>query len=222
MFTAIVTNLCGARHGFMGAMIQMHYIYCAVLFLLLWHQLHLRSSGIRSLEEFSTVCTDPGVLQSRGWKRVGRDWAIELNTFKAIGLINKAEVNVFLEFPCFFYDPMDVGNLISGSSSFYKSSLNIWKFQVHILLKPCLENFEHYSAGVWDECSCVEVWTFFGIALLWDWNKNWPQDRKRSVFNRVLLSHKKEHIWVSSNEVDESRAYYKVKLVRKQKIYIVY
>ena len=118
MFTAIVTNLCGARHGFMGAMIQMHYIYCAVLFLLLWHQLHLRSSGIRSLEDFSTVCTDPGVLQSRGWKRVGRDWAIERNTVKAIGLINKAEVNVFLEFPCFFYDPVDVGNLISGFLAF--------------------------------------------------------------------------------------------------------
>ena len=147
---------------------------------------------------------------------------VVIYTVKGFSIVNEAEVDVFLQFCCFFYDPMDVGNLISGSSSFYKSSLNIWKFQVHILLKPCLENFEHYSAGVWDECSCVEVWTFFGIALLWDWNKNWPQDRKRSVFNRVLLSHKKEHIWVSSNEVDESRAYYKVKLVRKQKIYIVY
>ena len=69
---------------------------------------------------------------------------------------------------------MDVGNLISGSSAFSKSSLNIWKFTVHVLLKPGLENFEHYSASMWDECNCVVVWTFFGIALLWDWNENWP------------------------------------------------
>ena len=68
---------------------------------------------------------------------------------------------------------MDVGNLISGSSAFSKSSLNIWKFLVHILLKPSLENFEHYFANVWDECNCVVVWTFFGIAFLWDWNENW-------------------------------------------------
>ena len=68
---------------------------------------------------------------------------------------------------------MDVGNLISVSSAFSKSSLNIWKFMVHILLKPGMENFEHYFANVWDECNCVVVWTFFGIAFLWDWNENW-------------------------------------------------
>ena len=79
---------------------------------------------------------------------------------------------IFFEFSCFFDDPVDVGSLISGSSAFSKSSLNIWKFTVHVLLKPGLENFEHYSASVWDECNCVVVWTFFGIALLWDWNKN--------------------------------------------------
>ena len=67
---------------------------------------------------------------------------------KSFGIINKAEVNVFLEFFCFFYDPMDVGNLISGSSAFSKSSLNIWKFMVHVLLKPGLENFEHYFASM--------------------------------------------------------------------------
>ena len=67
---------------------------------------------------------------------------------------------------------MDVGILISGSSAFSKSSLNIWKFLVHILLKPSLENFEHYFANVWDECSCVVVWAFFGIAFLWDGNEN--------------------------------------------------
>ena len=79
-----------------------------------------------------------------------------------------------LELSCFFNDPTDVGNLISGSSAFYKSSLNIWNFMVHILLKPGLENFEHYFAIMWDECNCEVVWTFFGIAILWDWNENWP------------------------------------------------
>ena len=78
----------------------------------------------------------------------------------------------FLELSCFFDDPMDVGN--SGSSAFSKSSLKIWKFMVHVLLKPHLENFEHYFTSVWDECNCVVIWTFFGIAFLWDWNENWP------------------------------------------------
>ena len=68
---------------------------------------------------------------------------------------------------------MNVGNLISGSSAFSKSSLNIWKFPVHILLKPHLENFEQYLATVCDESNCMVVWTFFGIIFLWDWNKNW-------------------------------------------------
>ena len=66
-----------------------------------------------------------------------------------------------------------VGNLISGSSAFSKFSLNIWKLTVHVLLKPGLENFEHYFASVWDECNCVAVWTFFGIAFLWDWNEKY-------------------------------------------------
>ena len=74
----------------------------------------------------------------------------------------------------FFNDPMDVGNLISDFSAFSKSSLNIWKFTVHIMLKPGLENFEHYFTRVWDECNCAVVWAFFGIAFLWDWNENSP------------------------------------------------
>ena len=80
----------------------------------------------------------------------------------------------FLEFSCFFHDPADVGNLISGSSVFSKTSLNIWKFMVHVLLKPGVENFEHYFTSVWDEYNCAVVWTFFGIAFLRDWNENWP------------------------------------------------
>ena len=78
------------------------------------------------------------------------------------------------EFSCFFYGPTDVGKLISGSSAFSKTGLNIRKFMVHILLKPGLENFEHYFASEWDECNCVVVWAFFDIAFLWDWNENWP------------------------------------------------
>ena len=95
-----------------------------------------------------------------------------IHTVKGFGIDNKSEVDVFLELSCFFHDPADVGNLISGSSAFSKSSLNIWKFTVHVLLKPGLENFEHYSASMWDECNCAVVWTFFVIASLWDWNEN--------------------------------------------------
>ena len=76
-----------------------------------------------SLEEFSTVCCDP---------------------HKGFGIVNKAETDVFQELSCFFDGPTDVDNLISGSSAFSKSGLNIWKFTVHILLKPGLENLEHY------------------------------------------------------------------------------
>ena len=89
-------------------------------------------------------------------------------------IVNKAEIHVFLELTCFFDDPTDAGNLISGSSAFSKTRLNIWKFMVHVLLKPGLENFEHYFTSVWDECNCSVVWAFFGIAFLWDWNENWP------------------------------------------------
>ena len=73
---------------------------------------------------------------------------VVIHTVKGFGIVNEAEVDVFLEFSCFFCDPVDVGNLISDSSAFSKSSLKIWKFLVHVLLKPCLENFEHYFASV--------------------------------------------------------------------------
>ena len=99
---------------------------------------------------------------------------VVIHTVKGFGIVNKAEVDVSLELSCFFDDPADVGNLISGSSAFSKSSLNIWKFMVHLLLKPSLENFEHYFVSVWDECICLVVWAFFGIAFLWNWNENWP------------------------------------------------
>ena len=99
---------------------------------------------------------------------------IVIHTVKGFGIVNEAEIDVFLELSCFFDDPADVGNLISGSSAFSKTSLNIRKFTVHILLKPGLENFKHHFTSMWDECNCVVVWAFFGIAFLWDWNENWP------------------------------------------------
>ena len=73
---------------------------------------------------------------------------IVIHIVKGFGIVNKAEVDVSLELSCFFADPTDVGNLISGSSAFSKTSLNIWKFMVHVLLKPGLDNFEHYFASV--------------------------------------------------------------------------
>ena len=93
---------------------------------------------------------EPGGLPSLGSHRVGRDWS------------NLAAT-------CFFDDPADIGNLISGSSAFSKSSLNIWKFSVHVLLKPCLENFEHCLASVWNECSCSLniLWHCPSLALEW-------------------------------------------------------
>ena len=98
---------------------------------------------------------------------------VAIHTVKSSGVVNEAEVDVFLEFPCFFYDPRHVSNLISGSSAFSKSSLYIWKFSVHVLLKPGLKDFEYYLASLWNEYNFVVVWTFFAIALLWNWNESW-------------------------------------------------
>ena len=99
---------------------------------------------------------------------------IVIHTVEGFSIVNKAETDVFLEFSCFLDDPTDVGSLISGSSAFSKTRLIIWKFTVHVLLKPGLENFEHFFTSMWDECNWMVVWAFFGIALLRDWNENWP------------------------------------------------
>ena len=95
-----------------------------------------------------------------------------IHTVKGFGIVNKAKIDVFLELSYFFDDLADVGNLISGSSAFSKPSLNIWKLTVHVLLKPGLENFEHYFASMWDECNCAVVWAFilwhcFSLGLEW-------------------------------------------------------
>ena len=100
---------------------------------------------------------------------------VVIHSIKGVGVVNKAEVDVFLECSCFFSDPVDVGNLISGCSAFSKSSLNIWKFSVHVLLKPCLESFEHYFASMWDECNCAVVLAlpFFTIGMKTDLFQYW-------------------------------------------------
>ena len=99
------------------------------------------------------------------WSHIPISCRIFHSLVKCFGVINKAEVDVFLELSCFFHDLVDVGNLISASSAFSKTSLNIWKFRVHIMLKPGLENFKHYCTSVWDECNCAAVWAFFGIGM---------------------------------------------------------
>jgi len=93
---------------------------------------------------------------------------------KGFSIVSKAEVDVFLRLSCFFEDLADVGNMISGSSAFPKSGLNFQKFIVHVMLKPGLEDFEHYFVSMSDEYNCAVVWAFFGIAFLWDWNANCP------------------------------------------------
>ena len=97
---------------------------------------------------------------------------IVIHTVKGFDIVNKPEIDVFLALSSFFDDPVDVGNLLSGSSAFSKTSLNIREFMVHVLPKPGLENFEHYFTSVCDECNCVVVCAFFGIAFLRDSNEN--------------------------------------------------
>ena len=91
---------------------------------------------------------------------------VVIHTVKGFGIVNKAEVDVFLELSCFFWWSNGCWQF-----AFSKSSLNIWKFTVHILLKPGLETFEHYFTSGGDECNCAVFWAFFGITFLWNWNE---------------------------------------------------
>ena len=97
---------------------------------------------------------------------------VVIYTVKGFSIVTEADV--FLEFSSFFYDPTDVGNLISSSSASSKSSLYIWKFWVHIMLKPSLEDFEHIVTKMGDECTCSVAWTFFNNVLLGNWDEAWP------------------------------------------------
>ena len=99
---------------------------------------------------------------------------VVIHTIKGFTIVNETEVDVFLDFCCFLYDPVNVVNLISGSFAFSKPRLYIWKFSAHILLKPSLKDFEHNLTSMWNESNCTVVWTFFDIALLRIWNENWP------------------------------------------------
>ena len=132
---------------------------------------------------------------------------VVIHTGKGFSIVSEAEEDVFLEFSCFFHDSADVGNLISGSSAFSKSSLNIRKFMVHVLLKPRLENFEHYFTSMWDECNCVVVWAFFGIAFeigskpQWRINSHqseWPSSKSLQIINAGEGMGKKKNLLTSS------------------------
>ena len=110
---------------------------------------------------------------------------------KGFNIVNEAEVDVFLEFSCFLYGLTNVGNLIFA---FSKPSMYIWKFSVHMVLKPSLKDFEHNLASMWNESNYMVVWTFFGIALLWEWNESWPFPVSWPLLSfpkwkKVLLSH---------------------------------
>ena len=112
------------------------------------------------------------------WSDIPIFWRIfqfvVIHTVKGFGVVNNAEVRVFLEFLCFFYDPTNVDNLSSDSLPFLNPTWTSGSSQFTYCWEPRLKNFECYFASVWDECKCVWVWAFFGIAFLWDWNENWP------------------------------------------------
>ena len=80
-----------------------------------------------------------------------------IHTVKVFSVVSETKIDVFLEFPCFLYDPANVGNFTSGSSAFSKPSLDIWKFSVHVILKPSMQDFEHNLTSMGDECNCLVV-----------------------------------------------------------------
>ena len=99
-----------------------------------------------------------------------------IHTVKGFGIVNDTEVDLFffffLDFPSILYDPANAGNLISGSSSFSKSTSDIWKFLVHIMLNPSMQDFNHGLTSMGDDCNCPRVSTFFGTAFLGDWHED--------------------------------------------------
>ena len=99
---------------------------------------------------------------------------IVIHIIKGFGIVNKAEIDVLLDFSCFFDNAADVGNLISGSSAFSTSNLNIWKFSVHVLVKHSLKDFEHNLTGMQNEHNYIVVCTFVGTAF-WDWNEKFSK-----------------------------------------------
>ena len=138
------------------------------------------------------ISQEPGkvVWYSHLFKNIQEFFVV--HTVKGFGIVHKAEVDIFLELFCFFSDPADVGNLVSGSFALSKPSWNIWKVMIHVLLKPGLENFERYVTNMWDECNCVVVikqWltneaTIWRRFLIWGTCFFWKQRPSRSSHQR--------------------------------------
>ena len=121
---------------------------------------------------------------------------VVIHTVKGFSIVHEAELDVFLELSCVFNDPADVGSLISGSSAFSKTSLNIWKF--HVLLKPGLENFEHYFTSMWDECNSLSIlWHCLSLRLEWKLTFSSPVataefSKFAGILSAILSQH---HLW---------------------------
>ena len=99
---------------------------------------------------------------------------VMIDTVKSFNVVEQTEIDVFREFPCFLYDPVNAGNLISGSFAFSKPSLHVWKFLVHVMVKPSMQDLKHDLTSMGDEYSCPMVSTFFSTTLLGDWDEDWP------------------------------------------------
>ena len=98
---------------------------------------------------------------------------VVIHSVKGFCIVSEDEVDAFLEFPCFLHDPTNVDNLISGSSAFSKPSLYIWKFSVHMVLKPSLKDFEHNLVSMWNECNCAVVWHSLALPFFGIWRRKW-------------------------------------------------
>ena len=128
------------------------------------------------------------------WPAMPISWIVlqfvVIHKVKGFGIVNKAKVDAFVELPCFFDDPTDVGNLISGSSAFSKSSLNSRKFMVHVILKPDLGNFEHYFARVWQLCDSLNIlWHCLSLELECPWNSRTVAIAEFSKFVVYWMQH---------------------------------
>ena len=99
---------------------------------------------------------------------------VMIHIVKGFHIVDESEIDVFLKFSCFLYNPANVGNMISSSSSFSKPSLNIWKFLFHIMLKPSMQDFKHDLTSMGDKRNCPVVWAFFSTTLLGSWDEDWP------------------------------------------------
>ena len=130
---------------------------------------------------------------------------VVIYTVKGFGVVNKADV--FMELSCFFYDPMDVENLITGPSAISKSSLNIWKVSVHVLLKTSMEDFQYDLANMWNECNCVAVWlalAFFGFGMKTDLSQSCGHSLVLQICLYIefsILTASSSRIWNSSNGI---------------------